>query len=720
MATYRSAEAEPRSNRIFGIALGLAILGVAEAGAAVWLGVARGPVRGFLPYDGLAVAKDLAFAPFLIVAAVIARRQPRNRYWVLLAAAGFLNITFLYQYTAFGVSHPGMLPAIPLAAWMSDWTGPIGTATASLGLLLFPSGRLPSRKWRWLGALIALDVGIGFTVGAFYPGPVGSGPGSPDNPLGITALRDPLAVLGFGSFILTTALTLVALASLVLRLRAARGDERQQLKWFLALVCLLPLSFLLSAIFGTLNIASPAFYVLTSALTAISVAGFPVGIGIAIVKYRLYDIDVVISRTLVYGVLAVFITAVYVGIVVGVGTLIGSGSRPNLALSIVATAVVAVGFQPVRERVQKVANRLVYGQRATPYEVLSEFSERVAESYAGDEVLPRMARVLAGGTAAERATVWLRVGDRLHAAAAWPETGDMAGSPLVTGQILPAIPGADMAVAVRHQGELLGAQSLSKRKGESLTPIEQKLLQDLAHQAGLVLKNVGLTADLRRRLDELRASRQRLVAAQDQERRRLERNLHDGAQQNLVAIKVKLGLAEMMTARDPQKARELLADLKADADEALETLRDLARGIYPPLLADKGLVAALQAQARKATLPVTVNANGLGRYSQEVEAAVYFCVLEALQNVQKYAGANSVLVRLSELEHDLRFEVLDDGRGFDRTRAVQGVGLTNMGDRLDALGGKLTITSESGQFTRVSGSIPVAAAEPWALGTRGA
>jgi signal transduction histidine kinase len=262
---------------------------------------------------------------------------------------------------------------------------------------------------------------------------------------------------------------------------------------------------------------------------------------------------------------------------------------------------------------------------------------------------------------------------------------------------------------VRHQGELLGALSVSKRKGESLTPIEEKLLEDLAHQAGLVLKNVGLTADLQRRLEELRASRQRLVAAQDQERRRLERNLHDGAQQNLVAIKVKLGLAEMMAAKDPQQARELIAALKADTDEALETLRDLARGIYPPLLADQGLEAALQGQARKATVPVVVEGGGVGRYSQEVEAAVYFCVLEALQNVQKYAGATSVAVRLSELEGQLLFDVQDDGSGFDRTQGVQGAGLTNMDDRLDALGGKLTITSEVGQFTRVSGSIPLAA-----------
>ncbi len=712
MATARSVGNEPRSDHVFTIAVVLAILGVAETSAALWLGLARGPVRGFASYDGLSLAKDLAFALFPIVGAVIARRQPGNRYWVLLAIAGILDISFPTQYTAFGVSRGGWLPAIPIAAWLTVWTPFVGTATAAPGLLLFPTGRLPSRRWRLLGAAIALNIVLTFVVGAITPGPVGSGPGSPDNPLGVVALQGATNVLGYGTFILTTVLTLIALASLVIRLRLARGDERQQLKWFLAFVILLPLSFAISAVIGTLNVQSPVINVLTTAMTTISVAGFPVGIGIAIVKYRLYDIDIVISRTLVYGALALFITAVYVGIVVGIGSLIGSGGKPNLALSIVATAVVAVGFQPVRERVQKVANRLVYGKRATPYEVLSEFSDRVAETYAGEEVLPRMARVLADGTSAERAEVWLRAGDRLNDAASWPQTGEGARSLPVTDQVLPAIPDTDRAVAVRHQGELLGALSVSKRKGESLTPIEEKLLQDLAHQAGLVLKNVGLTADLRRRLEELRGSRQRLVAAQDEERRRLERNLHDGAQQNLVAIKVKIGLAELMSSKEPEKARELISSLKTDTDDALETLRDLARGIYPPLLADQGLVAALQSQARKATVPVSVEGDHVGRYPQEIEAAVYFSVLEALQNVQKYAGAASAAVRLSEGDGKLAFEVYDEGHGFDRTQVVPGAGLTNISDRLDALGGDLTITSQVGQFTRVAGSIPVAALEP--------
>jgi len=433
----------------------------------------------------------------------------------------------------------------------------------------------------------------------------------------------------------------------------------------------------------------------------------PVAAGIAIFKHRLYEIDLVISRTLVYGSLAVFITAVYVGIAVGIGALVGGGGKPNLALSILATAIVAIGFQPVRERVQRVANRLVYGTRATPYEVLSQFSERVAGSYAVDEVMPRMARVLAEGTGAQRADAWLRNGRVWREAAVWPASAVLAESMSAIDGTLPDVEGTSRLIEVRHQGTLLGALGVTKRSGEALTPVEENLLIHLAGQAGLVLRNVGLTADLQARLDDLRASRQRLVSAQDHERRRLERNLHNGAQQHLVAIKVKLGLAELLLDRNPVRAQQTLEQLKSDTDDALETLRDLARGIYPPLLADKGLPVALSAQARKATVPVSIDADGISRYPQDIEAAVYFCVLEALQNIQKYANATRVVVRLREEGDSITFSVVDDGRGFEVASMKRGAGLTNMEDRLDALGGELHISSTIGRGTAITGSLEV-------------
>ncbi|MFY9614066.1 MAG: GAF domain-containing sensor histidine kinase [Candidatus Dormiibacterota bacterium] len=642
------------------------------------------PLRIELPLFGLGFAS---------VGALIASRLRGN-----LVGWLFLGIGVQGALQSLGVESGelsvrihGGLPLASTAEAISANTGRYFFETVfTFILLVYPSGRFLSRAWTLIGAVTALTLVFNLID------QTGSLPGP-------TWILSPLGVL----------LAVAAVASVIVRYRRGGREERQQIK-LLLYAGIVVLTFVVLGpfiAFGVFTGASPAVVTTLLGTSFITILLIPAAAAIAIMKYRLYDIDVVISRTLVYGALAVFITAVYVGIVVGVGTLVGSGGQPNLVLSIVATAIVAVAFQPVRERLQKIANRLVYGKRATPYEVLSQFSEQVAETYAADEALPRMARVLAEGTGSERATVWLRGGNALSPAAQWPSNNGsapaVAQEPVpVSGQLLPELPG-DRAVAVLHQGKLLGALTVRKRPGESLTPVEEKLLTDLAAQAGLVLKNVGLTAELLQRLEELRTSRQRLVAAQDEERRRLERNLHDGAQQNLVAIKVKLGLVEAFADKDPARAREMMVQLKGDTDDALETLRDLARGIYPPLLADKGLAAALEAQARKATVPVEISADGIGRYSQDIEAAVYFCVLEALQNIQKYAQAQSARVHLAEVAGALTFDVADDGQGFDASTVKRGAGLTNMADRLDALGGTVDVQSAVGAGSTLRGQLPV-------------
>jgi signal transduction histidine kinase len=687
----------------YGPAAGIAgaVISIGLIVATVALTTASNKLGDMLSGGGAAALVD-AGAFGLLGGLLVARRPDNPMGWLMLLVSlsqGGIGLADGYADLAlFG--HAGNLPGGDLAAWVGGWIWAPGFGVLlTVVLLIFPDGRPLTPGWRyaiWASAAAVITVSVALATGFWgVPGKVilqgnltNTGPGS-------------LYSLAFEVGILASGACMVAgIIAIVLRYRRGGIDERHQLKWVIAGTFLLAITAVLSFDFVPL----PA--IVKWPMESLGAAGFPATIAIAILRYRLYDIDVVISRTLVYGSLAAFITAVYVGIVVGIGTLVGSGGRPNIVLSIVATAIVAVAFQPVRERLQKVANRLVYGKRATPYEVLSQFSERVAESYAADDVLPRMARVLAEGTGAMRADVWLRAGQMLRLPASWPE-GPLATEPArIVGDSLPQMPDADRVVEVRHQGELLGALSVTKRQGESLTPVEEKLLEDLASQAGLVLKNVGLTSELLARLEDLRASRQRLVAAQDEERRRLERNLHDGAQQNLVAIKVKLGLAEIFAEKDPARARATLAELKADADEALETLRDLARGIYPPLLADKGLAAALESQARKATLPVTVDVDGVGRYPQDVEAAVYFCTLEALQNVQKYAEATRATVRLADAGRELHFEISDDGKGFDPSTVRKGAGLTNMADRLDALGGGVDIDSTPGGGTRLLGRVP--------------
>ena len=264
-------------------------------------------------------------------------------------------------------------------------------------------------------------------------------------------------------------------------------------------------------------------------------------------------------------------------------------------------------------------------------------------------------------------------------------------------------------VEVRHHGELLGALTVTKPGNDPLRPAEGKLLDDLAAQAGLVLRNARLTEELRANLEELRASRQRIVAAQDAAARRLERNIHDGAQQQLVALAMKANLARSLVGRDEEKEGVLLDQLKADAQDALENLRDLARGIYPPLLADQGLVAALTSQARKSAVPVRVEADGMRRFSQDAEAAVYFCTLEALQNVAKYAQASKATVHLRGEDGHLGFDITDDGIGFDPVAKGYGTGMQGMADRLAALGGELTVRSSPGAGTTVKGRVPVRA-----------
>jgi signal transduction histidine kinase len=440
-------------------------------------------------------------------------------------------------------------------------------------------------------------------------------------------------------------------------------------------------------------------------LLAVAIVGMPVAAGIAILKYRLYEIDVVISKTLLVGLLAAFATVVYVVVVVVVGALIGSrGPQPSVLLAVVATAIVALAFQPVRARAQRLADRLVYGERATPYDVLSDLSERLSGAFSADDLIPRMARTLAEGTGAARADVWLRQEDRLVTAGSWPlEAPRLAPVAIDGDHVALELDGADLTAPVRHQGELLGAVTISKRPGEQATPLEERLVRDLAAQAGLVLSNVHL-------IQELRASRQRLVAAQDEERRKIERNLHDGAQQQLVALAVKQRLAEGLIERDPIRARGLMEELLTETTEALETLRDLAHGIYPPLLADKGLAAALAAQARRASVPVEVQVDDLPRYTTELEAAVYFCCLEALQNVVKYARASRATVTLSADEHALTFVVEDDGVGFETNGTPLGTGLRGMRDRLEALGGSFDVTSRPGSGTTVMGRLPTGAA----------
>jgi signal transduction histidine kinase len=665
-----------------------------------------------LPVHGRTIvpsASDYAFgATFLvfpIVGYVLAMRRPENAIgWLLLGGIGMaLGVdAFLGSFAAHALrSGDRHLGAVFLALDGGLWV-PIVVLPITYLILLFPDGHLPSPRWRPFARVLAIAMTLVFLSITFGPGRLENTiVPNLQNPIGIGALEAVVSVV-FGLLALFPVAIVASFVSLVGRYRRSTGIEHLQLRWLVtaagAVVVIYSIVLPIGLVFGWGDVRTPAWLDVLQTVTTTSFALIPIAIGVSVLRYRLFEIDVVINRAVLFGALALFITLVYVGIVVGVGAL--AGSRANPVLSAAAAAVVALAFQPVRRRAQRFADRLVYGKRATPYEVLSEFSTRLGFAYAADELLPRMARAIADGTGAARGDVWVRIGETLRPEASWPPDAEPSSPVPLDENAEGAVTATSMLEPVRHQGELLGALSITKRAGESITPTEEKLVRDLAAQAGLVMRNALL-------IEELRASRQRLVAAQDEERRRLERNIHDGAQQQLVALTVKARLAQSLAQREPDRTQEILGELQADANDALENLRDLARGIYPPLLADKGLAAALQAQTRKVPVPTVVEADGIGRFSQDLEATIYFCALEALQNVAKYANATRATVRLTNGRGELRFEIVDDGVGFDPAAARSGSGLQGIEDRLSALGGRLEVTSARGRGTTVLGSVPV-------------
>jgi signal transduction histidine kinase len=647
--------------------------------------------------------KGYAIAFALVVGGlgvVLADRRPSNPIgWIFCALgvlAGVMAVTT--EYARWALIHEGGRPSGGLyAGWLQEWVWiPLIVGLGAVGWI-FPEGRVLSRRWRTAMFVTCALAIVPVVLSALLPRlSVFAGF---DNPVG---LNEPWVQDAANASIglILPVLFGGAIAATV-RYRRSRGEERQQIKWLLlavsAVAAMLAYYGILLATGVDTNFGKWDEYVLIASLLAV-----PLSIAFGVLKYRLYDIDVVINKAVVYGAIAAFITAVYLVLVIAAGSLTGYAYNP--VLSAIAAAIVALAFQPVRRRAQRLANRVVYGERATPYEVLTNLGARLAGEYASEDVLDRIASAVAGGTGADRVVVWLSTGRELRPAAVWPSgaTATAIAAPAAEGE---SAEDGMRSFPVRHQGELLGAIGIHKPPTDPPTAADVKLVSDLAAQAGLVLRNVRL-------IEDLRASRRRLVSAQDEERRRLERNIHDGAQQQLVALTVKARLAEQMVDRDPAKALDLVAQIGAATTDALETLRNLARGIYPPVLADKGLVAALEAQARKAAVPVAVEADSVGRFDSDVEAGVYFCVLEAINNVAKYADASHVDVRLRRRDGEVVFEVRDDGVGFDPAARGYGTGLRGMADRLEALGGTLEVESGPRAGTKILGRVPAAAAEP--------
>jgi len=625
---------------------------------------------------------------------IVAPHQPRNAsVWAMTAASlGGLSVLtaamlpFLTEADPGTLRHPHYVPAdhprpVALVTAVVEVASTIGVfVPVTLGLLLFPTGSLPRRRWRWVARCSAGSIGA---VCVAYV--IANRPAATRNP-------ERWIVLGVAQLAVLAAMA-ISIVAVVGRLRSCSGDARQQVKWVLwgAAVAAVAL------VTGTLLVGRgdrggewlAPLLVFT---------GFTVMIGaygVAMARYRLYDVDLVISRTIVYAALAAVVTGVYVGAVVGVGSIVGAGGEPHAALAIASTAVVAAVFQPLRRRLQRLVDRLVYGRRATPHEVLSAFAERVAAN--DDQLVEQVARSLVDGTGAVAAEVWVTAPGAPHRVAAWPGPGAHRAGESVT-------------FTAVHRGAELGSLVLWLPVGQRLPEQDRRLAEQVASGLGLALRNRTLTTTLERRVAELRQSRRRVVAVQDEIRRRIERDLHDGSQQQLVAIRVKLGLACALAERSGSPGTlAAVRELLEHAERVIESMREFARGVYPPLLEADGLRPVVAAQARRLAIPVAVETSGLGRYDREVESTVHVCVTEALRNVARHAGARSAWVRVGEVAGAVRFEVGDDGAGFDVDATPRGAGLTNLADRLAALGGALTVSSAPGAGTLVAGTIPAGA-----------
>jgi signal transduction histidine kinase len=476
-----------------------------------------------------------------------------------------------------------------------------------------------------------------------------------------------------------------------------------------------------------------------SGAVALSMTGLvPIAIVAGTLPKMVAHVDRLLTHTVALAGLTALILVVYVIVVLGLGRTPSDSERSLLLLSMVAAAIAALVYLPARRWLTERANRLVYGVRVAPDETLRTFGQRLTRSIPLDELLLQLAENLRRSMVLESAEVWTGQGGHYERAAGVPHRQP---SPVTIGPKelpvvaragvsggswvdiwLPQVVGPTGSSAMRiaplaHAGMLLGFIVVTRKPdGEPFSETEDTVLTEIARQIALALHNVQLDTALQASLDELRIrnqelqdSRARIVAAGDSERRKLERNLHDGAQQHLVALAVKLRLAHDAVEDDPDDALAMIDEIKADLQTAIAELRALAHGIFPPLLVSGGLREALPAAAARAALPTTVNVERVGRYGNDIEAAVYFCTLEALQNAGKHAGDGaSATVEVAETNGELRFEIRDDGAGFEMATRSDGHGFLNMADRLGAFSGAVEVVSTPGSGTTITGTIPLA------------
>ncbi|MFO7544199.1 MAG: GAF domain-containing sensor histidine kinase [Trueperaceae bacterium] len=659
----------------------LAILLAASALVLAVVGAAQGgDLRSLVSHQALT---PFITAGFAVIGGLVATRRPGNPIGALsLATAVSYAVAALAGAVVTGEFGSTALQAA--ANWLGLWVWVPGVFLPTMFVfLLFPEGRLPDPSWRLWASLGALGIALVCVSLALHPGPLEAF-GTPANPFGVAGFSGLLGVmLGVGGSFLAVG-GLSAIAALVVRYRGAQGVRRRQMQWLAYAAVLLVVGFVVStAIWFLLPEGSNAAMELSISISNLSVLGIAVAAGVAILQHRLYDIDLIINRTIVYAVLTVAVAMLYV---VAVGAL-GSSFRneENLLIGFFATGVVAILFQPLRARLQRAVNRLLYGQRDEPGRVLGALGERLEGATELETVLPTLVETVARALKLPYVALALMEPDGMRLASEF-------GRPTT----------ATIDVPIDHQGERIGELRVAPRdQRSSLDAADLALLETVARQAGVTLRSVRLTRDLRR-------SHQRLVTSREEERRRLRRDLHDGLGPALASMTLQLDAAHNLVERDPSAAAPILVEVRELVQAVIQDLRRLVYDLRPPALDQLGLAAALEEQARRyerdgMRIDLRVQ-EPLPRLPAAVEVAAYRIVQEALTNVVRHAGASVCRVHVTHGD-GLRIVVEDDGAGLP-TPVRPGVGLSSMRERASELGGSFRVGTGPAGGTRIDVALP--------------
>ena len=626
---------------------------------------------------------------FTAVGAFIVTQRPRNRIgWLMIGiglGSGLANLMSDYPVQRYRSTRP----LFSLGAWLGAWDWTLTPAFLWLLVLLFPTGQLPSRKWKpllWLGLV---GWGGATILSAVRTGHVGAA--GIDNPFGvITVSESVISLLGMCGAVALPG----AVLSLILRFRSAQGNIRQQLKWFTLGAVLAIISTIAAFLTGWNNTVVVLF-----AVTAVT--SLPLFMGVAILRYHLYNIDLLINRTLVYGGLSLGVVAIYVGVVGYCTDLLHV--RNTVVPSLLVTALVALAFQPARQWLQQRVNRLMFGDRDSPYQVLAQLGARFEDAFDPAEVLPTLVHTVADSLKLPYVAITIEGQERLDGrAAVGLPTGDVTSFPLV------------------YQGERVGHLLVCPRRGEtSISQPDADLLLRLAQRAGVAVHSVRLTRHLQRLSQDLQHSRERLVLAQEEERSRLRNDLHDDLAPRLAGLSLSAGTIAALVHRDPEHAATLALRLEVSIRETVGEIRRLVYDLRPPTLDDLGLLAAVQERAMQ------FGTNRLGSTSlvvqtelpetlpplpAAVEVAIYRIVQEALMNVERHADARFCSIRL-QVTNALQLEMRDDGIGLPKEYRP-GVGLRSMRERAEELGGEFAIESAEQGGTYLHVSLPFAVVSP--------